>query len=90
MPYPGVALVRPEGAGDELLIQDWGMAQLTLMDDHLSVHQAPGAPNWSRAETPLPDASFGQAYSRTLVEGVDFWDPEGDAVTLSLVDARLG
>ena len=57
------------------------------MDAHLSVHQAPGAPNWSRAETPLPAASFGQAYSHTLVEGVDFWDPEGDAVTVSLIDA---
>ncbi|TWU44200.1 hypothetical protein Q31b_17360 [Novipirellula aureliae] len=83
----GAPLVRPEGAGDELLIQDWGMAQLALMDEHLSIHQAPGAPNWSRAETYLPDATMSQAYSRTLVEGVDFWDPEGENVTLSLVDA---
>ncbi len=83
----GAPLLRPEGAGDELLIMDWGMAQLSLMDAYLSVHQDPGAPNWARAETPLPDASSGQAYSRVLVEGVDFWDPEGDAVVLSLKDA---
>jgi hypothetical protein len=81
----GAPLAWPPGYGEHLLIQDWGMAQLTLMDDHLSTNEAPGAPSWARAETPLPDAVFGQTYSHTLVDGVDFWDPETHAVTLSLL-----
>lgn len=81
----GVPLVKKSGLGDDLLIRDWGMSQLTQMDDHLAEFQEPGAPNWARAHTELTDAVFEQAYSHALVEGKDFWDPEGDEVTLTLV-----
>ncbi|VGO19742.1 Ig domain-containing protein [Pontiella sulfatireligans] len=77
----GAPLIYPNGSGANLLIRDWGMDQLTLMDAHLSTNEVPGAPQWARAELPLPDATIGQAYYHTLVEGVHFWDPEGDAVT---------
>ncbi|MDQ8179586.1 LamG domain-containing protein [Pelagicoccus sp. SDUM812005] len=85
----GAPLVDRNGANNQtdVLIQSWGMSQLTLMDDHLSEVQFPGAPNWARAETVLPDAVSGQAYARTLVKDVDFWDPEDDSVTVSLVGA---
>ncbi|MEI6892080.1 MAG: Ig domain-containing protein [Pontiella sp.] len=77
----GAPLNWPPGTGVNLTIRDWGMAQLTLMDDHLSTNEVPGAPRWARAETPLPNATIGQAYYHVLTEGVDFWDPEGDDLT---------
>jgi hypothetical protein len=72
------------------LAEDWAIDQLTACDAHLQVHQSPGAPNWARAETPFPDAYNGAFYSHTLVEGIDFWDPETNAVTLSLADSGEG
>ena len=66
---------------------DWGLAQLMLMDARSSVEKNLEASNWSRAETPLLHASFGQTYFDTLVEGADFWDLERHAVPLSLKDA---
>ncbi|MDO7085507.1 dockerin type I domain-containing protein [Pseudocolwellia sp. AS88] len=87
----GVPLVaKNSGVSENFVVNEWGIAQLTLMDDHLSLYQQPGAPNWARADTALPDAIFSQPYSRELVEGVDFWDPEGDAVTLRLLDVADG
>jgi len=78
----GAPLNDRNGTGEnDLLIRDWAMAQLTLLDEHLSEVQLPDNPNWARAETPLPEAYIGQAYYHVLVEGVDFWDPEGDAIT---------
>ncbi len=77
----GAPLNWPNGSGANLLIRDWGMDQLTLMDAHLCTNEVPGAPRWVRADTPLPEAAIGQAYYHTLVEGVEFYDPEGDAVT---------
>ncbi|MGJ8691867.1 MAG: RICIN domain-containing protein [Thalassotalea sp.] len=86
----GVPLVAKSGLGDSLLIRDWGMAQLEQMDEHLSLYQQAGAPNWARSETPLPDAQAGVVYSHTLVEGVDFWDPEGDAISMRVLDTADG
>ncbi|WP_372846875.1 Ig domain-containing protein, partial [Pontiella sp.] len=77
----GAPLRWPPGSGVNLLINDWGMAQLTLMDAYLSTNEVPGAPQWTRQDTPLPDAVIGQAYYHVLFEGVHFWDPEGDAIT---------
>ncbi|MDF7825587.1 hypothetical protein P4B35_16290 [Pontiellaceae bacterium B12227] len=77
----GTPLNWPNGSGANLLVRDWGMDQLTLMDAHLSTNEVPGAPQWARADTYLPDATIGQAYFHVLTEGVHFWDPEGDAVT---------
>jgi len=50
-------------------------------DDYLAVYESPGAPNWARAHTVLPTAYFGELYTHTLLEGIDFWDSEGDAIT---------
>ncbi|MDA9260503.1 Ig-like domain-containing protein [Puniceicoccaceae bacterium] len=61
-------------------LQSWAYDLLKALDDHLAEYQNPGAPNWARAYTPLPDAYSGVPYSRALVEGVDFWDPEGDEI----------
>ncbi|MDF7806355.1 hypothetical protein P4E94_02825 [Pontiellaceae bacterium B12219] len=77
----GAPLNWPNGSGANLLINDWGITQLMLMDAHLSTNEEPGAPQWVRQHTPLPEAAIGQAYYRVLTEGVDFWDPEGNAIT---------
>ncbi|MCC4831803.1 RICIN domain-containing protein [Shewanella sp. 10N.7] len=86
----GVPLVAKSGLGDDLLIRDWGMAQLEVMDEHLSFYQEAGAPNWARADTPLPSAEVGVAYLHSLVEGVDFWDPEGNAISMRILDIADG
>lgn len=83
----GLPLVAKSGTNEQLIAKDWALAQLNGMDAHLMELESPGAPNWSRALTPVPDAASGQAFSRTLVENVDFYDPEGDSVILSLVGA---
>ncbi|MDF7799347.1 Ig domain-containing protein [Pontiellaceae bacterium B1224] len=83
----GGSLIKDDGDFDQLLLQAWAMDQLSRMDAHLRENESPGAPNWARAYTSLPDAEFGQPYSHTLVDGVDFWDPETNAVALSLLDA---
>ncbi|MGJ8744029.1 T9SS type A sorting domain-containing protein [Polaribacter sp.] len=66
---------------NKLLSQDWAMVQLELLEDYLSVHQFPGAPNWARQHTVLPDATVGEPYLHNLIDGVDFWDSEGDIIT---------
>jgi hypothetical protein len=82
----GAPLYSPPGTGAQLTIREWGMAQLELMDADLAERQEPGAPNWQRAHTILNDAILAQPYTYTLVEGEDFWDPEGvDVLTLSLL-----
>lgn len=80
----GVPLHSATRELDQLLIRDWAMSQLTLMDEHLQRNQTPGAPQWSRAYTILPTAEFGKTYQHTLTDSHDFWDPEGDEVTLTL------
>ncbi|MGJ8691866.1 MAG: Ig domain-containing protein [Thalassotalea sp.] len=82
----GLALAgKSSNDNARLIANDWALSQLNVMDAHLAELQAPGAPNWTRAHTYLQPAVIGQAYTHSLVEGNDFWDPEGDAVTLSLL-----
>ncbi len=71
-----------------LTLQPYALTQLELTDAHLSEFQFPGVPNWRRAETPLPEATIEFAYSHTLTDGFDFWDPAGGSITsVTLVDA---
>ncbi|MGJ8677437.1 MAG: LamG-like jellyroll fold domain-containing protein [Akkermansiaceae bacterium] len=62
-------------------LHGWVVPLLQGMDDHLAEFESPNTPNWARAYTVLPDAIVGEPYSHELVEGVDFWDPEGDEIT---------
>ncbi|MDX2431298.1 MAG: hypothetical protein QNK35_10210, partial [Bacteroides sp.] len=77
---PGVPLIDRDG-WEQLIMEDYAMEQLSLLDSFLVKNQFPGSPNWARQETILPNAYLGQEYHHTLVEGVDFWDPEGDDIT---------
>ncbi|WPR73170.1 Ig-like domain-containing protein [Flavobacterium sp. NG2] len=71
---------------DVTAIYDWVYVLLEGMDNYLAANENPGAPNWARAHTILPKAFTGQSYSHKLREGIDFWDPEGDAMTLIALD----
>lgn len=84
--WGGPLVGKNSGISENFILQDWAMAQLTLMDEHLSLNQQPLTPNWARATTVLPDAVFGQVYVHSLIEGKDFWDPESDAVSLRILD----
>ncbi|MFC2090017.1 Ig-like domain-containing protein [Bacteroidota bacterium] len=87
----GIPLVgRYNFDANGLICRDWGMKQLEMLDSLLLADQYKGAPVWARQETYLPPAYLGQAYSRTLVEGVDFWDPEGDEITDVLILSEDG
>ncbi|MGJ8692955.1 MAG: dockerin type I repeat-containing protein [Thalassotalea sp.] len=66
----------------------WAYTLLKGLDDHLAKYQNPGSPDWARYATILPDAHIGQPYTHTLQNNIDFWDPEGDGVTLELLDAE--
>ncbi|MGJ8673450.1 LamG domain-containing protein [Rubritalea sp.] len=80
-----VNLINP---GYNLTLRDYALTQLELADAHLSENQYPDTPNWRRADTPLPDATSEVAYSHTLTDGFDFWDPDGGTITsLTLVNA---
>ncbi|MBU2950924.1 T9SS type A sorting domain-containing protein [Tamlana agarivorans] len=68
----------------ETSIYDWVYVLLEGLDNYLMANENPGPPNWSRAYTLLPPAYIGQAYQHTLIEGEDFWDPEGDAISAVL------
>ncbi|MGJ8673537.1 carbohydrate-binding protein [Rubritalea sp.] len=61
-------------------LQAWSLTLLQGLDDHLAQYQSPGAPNWARAYTVLPDAVMGEPYYHVLEEGIDLWDPEGDEI----------
>jgi hypothetical protein len=76
---PGIPLLSTND-WDNLLMEDYAMEQLRLLDVYLMENQSPGAPNWARQVTILPDAYIGRTYYHTLNMGVDFWDPEGDAI----------
>ena len=71
-------------------VYDWVYVLLSGLDDYLAQYENPGAPNWARAYTVLPDASVGTAYAHDLVEDLDFWDPEGDDITAVEVVAEDG
>ena len=79
----GTPLVRTNllNKSPDLTLQPYALRQFEAVEADLRVNQFPGAPNWARQYTILPDAEVGKAYSHTLVEGVDFWDPEGDEIT---------
>ena len=62
-------------------IYDWVYELLEGLDEYLMKYELPGQPNWARAYTILPKAYLNQPYSHVLVEGEDFWDPEGDEIT---------
>lgn len=66
---------------DHSLMQPWAYNLFKALDDHLCKNLNPGPPNWARAYTILADATIGVPYSHTLIEGEDFWDPEGDDIT---------
>jgi hypothetical protein len=63
-------------------LRPWAYDLLKALDDHLALVQDPGAPNWARYYTVLPEAVIGQAYYHVLVEEKDLWDPEGDEITV--------
>ena len=78
----GTPLVRTNLENSPILtLQPYALNQLALTDIQLKELQHPGEPNWSRQYTILPPAYAGIPYSHTLLEGFDFWDPEGDAIT---------
>ncbi|MGJ8639864.1 MAG: hypothetical protein ACSHYA_10755 [Opitutaceae bacterium] len=62
-------------------LRQWSYELLKALDDYLAVHESPGAPNWARVYTVLPDAIIGSRYNHVLVVGKDLWDPEGDTIT---------
>ena len=77
----GLPLVGKSGTNEQLVANNWALAQLNGMDAHLMELEAPGAPNWARQETILSEGKIGQAYQHVLEEGKDFWDPESIGVT---------
>lgn len=82
----GLPLVSKSNTNNALLIaKDWALRQLTLMDAHLAKLEKPGAPNWARAHTMLDVVKRGSPYQMELVLNKDFWDPENDSVTLTLI-----
>jgi len=66
---------------ENLTLRDYALEQLRKTDSALQVSQYPGNPNWSRQHTVLPEIKNYEPYYHELVEGVDFWDPEGDEIT---------
>ncbi|PNW29675.1 T9SS type A sorting domain-containing protein [Formosa algae] len=78
----GTPLIRTNLENSPVLtLRDYAVTQFELTDAYLKEFQSPGAPNWSRQYTILPPAYLGQTYAHTLVEGVDFWDPEQVGIT---------
>nr|6DLH_A Chain A, Alpha-1,4-endofucoidanase [Mariniflexile fucanivorans] len=78
----GTPLVRTNLENAPVLtLQPYALNQFELTDTYLKEFQSPGKPNWSRQYTILPAIYPGQPYSHNLVEGVDFWDPEGVGIT---------
>jgi hypothetical protein len=82
----GTPLVRTNLENSPVLtLQPYALTQLTKTDEYLKQFQNAGKPNWARQYTVLPDAYIGQAYYHELVQGIDFWDTDGDA-SIVLVD----
>lgn len=78
----GTPLIRTNLLNSPVLtIQPYALTQLSLTDTYFKEFQLPGAPNWARQHTVLPDATIGEPYSHRLVQDIDFWDPEGDIIT---------
>ncbi len=87
----GTPLVRTNLENNPVLtLQPYALTQFELTDTYLKEFQNPGAPNWARQRTILSEAIPGVFYSHHLVDGFDFWDPEGVGVTgLSVVSGNL-
>ena len=66
-------------------LRDWAYNLIKTTDDYLAKYQYPDIPNWARAYTNLPEAVINEEYYHELVNGVDFWDPEGDNIVVSLL-----
>nr|UQB70640.1 Fhf2 [synthetic construct] len=82
-----LVITNLNNASPNLTLQPYALRQLELVDADLSVNQYPGAPNWARQYTVLPEIIPGQDYSHTLIEGTDFWDPENVGITnLAIVE----
>ena len=78
----GTPLVRQNLENSPILtLQPYAVTQLELVDEHFAEFQFPGKPNFRRADTPLPAANVGMAYSHSLSDGVDFWDPSGGSIS---------
>ena len=78
----GTPLVRQNLENSPILtLQPYALTQLELVDAYFSVQQFPNAPNFRRADTPLPAATIGASYSHALTDGFDFWDPAGGSIT---------
>lgn len=81
----GLPLVGKSSANNENLVaRSWALNQLTLMDAHLAKFQSPQKPSWARSHTTLTTGYVSQPYAHSLIEGVDFWSPNGEAITLIL------
>lgn len=76
----GVPLIDRDG-WESLIIEDWALEQLTLLDEYLIKKQNIDKPSWARQATILPDARIGEEYHHTLIEGVDFWPSYGNEIT---------
>ncbi|MGJ8638784.1 MAG: LamG-like jellyroll fold domain-containing protein [Opitutaceae bacterium] len=61
-------------------LRDWAQDLIAATDAYLAENAFPETPGWARKYTDLPDARTGQPYYHVLVEGIDFWDPEGDEI----------
>jgi hypothetical protein len=86
----GLPLVgKSSGDNNKYIANDWALAQLNGMDAHLMTLESPGAPNWARLYTNLHNATIGIPYSQILTEGIDFWDPEGDAITTLVAEGTF-
>ena len=66
------------------VLYDYARDLYKKLDDYLIENEAPNQPNWARGITYLPTAEGGRSYSRTLVDGEDFFDPRGRDVFISL------
>lgn len=77
---PGVPLIDRDG-WESLIMEDWALEQLTLLDAYLIKNKNTDQPSWARQATVLPNASTGKEYYHKLTEDVDFWASEGNEIT---------
>ena len=63
---------------------DYAFDLYKKLDDHLIANEARNQPNWARGITYLPAAYGGERYTRTLVEGEDFYHPRRRDIFISL------
>lgn len=66
-------------------MRGWALTLIQVLDEHLAYNIFSEEPQWARQRTTLSTAYFGEAYTHTLEEGVDFWDPENEGIESLLV-----